>query len=120
MIHRYSFPPRAGRKAALGLGLVVLACNFAYAGNHTTTAWRSNYEQAKAEAKSKNLLLWVQFTGPWCHFCQRMDSETFVSPAVTSAAHGKFVPVKLRSDVYESLALKFGLSGLPSTIILRP
>lgn len=120
MTHRHLFSARAGVRAVVGLGLIVFAVQPALAGPHTPIAWRTNYEQARAEAKARDLLLWVQFTGSWCHFCQRMERETFVSPAVTSAAFGRFVPVKLRSDVHESLALHFGLSGLPSTIIIRP
>ena len=36
------------------------------------------------------------------------------------ACRESFVPLKLRSDVHEELALGFNLSGLPATIIVTP
>ncbi len=41
-------------------------------------------------------------------------------PSVVGASRDRFVPVKLRSDEYEQLALSLGLSALPSTVIVRP
>jgi thioredoxin-related protein len=82
--------------------------------------WREDLGQAQAEAKSRDLLLWVQFTGPWCINCRRMDRATFVHPPVVTESRERFVPVKLRSDEHESLALSLGLSSLPSTVIVRP
>ena len=49
-----------------------------------------------------------------------MDQAAFVSGPVTLEARERFVPVKLRSDEYESLAQSLGLSVLPSTVIVRP
>src|SRR3954470_22819714 len=45
-------------------------------------AWRTDLAQAQAEARSRNLLLWIQFTGPWCINCRRMDRATFVHAPV--------------------------------------
>ena len=41
-------------------------------------------------------------------------------PTIRAHAEQSFVPVKLRSDVNEELALGFGLSGLPATVIVAP
>jgi YHS domain-containing protein len=49
-----------------------------------------------------------------------MERESFVHPRVVDQARDSFVPVKLRADVHEDLALRFGLTGLPATIILKP
>jgi YHS domain-containing protein len=49
-----------------------------------------------------------------------MDRGAFVSPAIVAASVDRFVPVKLRSDEYEQLALNLGLSVLPSTVIVKP
>ena len=83
-------------------------------------AWRDDYGSALDEAKAANRLLWIQFTGPWCPNCARMESDSFPHPAVLQHARESFVPVKLRSDVHEQLALSFNLSGLPATIIVSP
>jgi YHS domain-containing protein len=83
-------------------------------------AWRDDYGAALEEARVANRLLWIQFTGPWCPNCTRMERESLPHPAVVQHARESFVPLKLRSDVHEQLALTFNLSALPATIIIAP
>ena len=118
-------PPRKGR-ATPGLSFA-LAIFCASNGSHAalaaepdSIAWRDNYGSALEEAKAANRLLWIQFTGPWCPNCTRMERDSFPDPMVVQHARDSFVPVKLRSDVYEELALSFNLSALPATIIVAP
>jgi YHS domain-containing protein len=82
--------------------------------------WREDYGRALEEARVANRLLWVQFTGPWCPNCTRMERDSFPQPAIVQHARESFVPVKLRSDVHEQLALNFNLTGLPATVIVSP
>ncbi len=83
-------------------------------------AWREDLGQAQAESKSRDLLLWIQFTGPWCINCRRMDRSTFVHGGVVAESRERFVPVKLRSDEHEHLAQTLGLTMLPASVIVRP
>ena len=82
--------------------------------------WREDLAQAQEEARSRDTLLWMQFTGPWCINCRRMERSTFTHSGVVSLASKSFVPVKLRSDEHENLAVSLGLTTLPSTVIVRP
>ncbi|WP_435005954.1 thioredoxin family protein [Tundrisphaera lichenicola] len=113
---------RVGLGAFLALGLLgsPLTHSSIAADEVRNINWRDDLAKAQAEAKSRDLLLWIQFTGPWCINCRRMDRSTFVHPSVILESVERFVPVKLRSDEHESLALSLGLSSLPSTVIVRP
>jgi YHS domain-containing protein len=82
--------------------------------------WRVDYAGALEEAKSADRLLWIQFTGPWCPNCTRMERDSFGAPPILQHAEDTFVPVKLRSDVHEQLALSFNLSAIPASIVLAP
>jgi len=82
--------------------------------------WRDDYGGALEEARAANRFLWIQFTGPWCPNCTRMEGDAFVQPAIIEHARQSFVPVKLRCDVHEQLALSFNITGLPATIIVAP
>jgi YHS domain-containing protein len=82
--------------------------------------WRGDYAEAFEEARTANRLLWIQFTGPWCPNCTRMERDAFPDPDVIQHSRESFVPLKLRSDLYEQLALAFNLSGLPATVIVAP
>ena len=122
MILRASRPCRAA--AGVTLGLVVLCGGHAacadLAREPDSIAWRDDYASALEEARTANRLLWIQFTGPWCPNCARMERESFPHPAVVEHARESFVPLKLRSDVHEQLAREFNLSALPATIIVAP
>src|SRR5580704_13855783 len=113
---------RVGITALLALGLVgPLATPSSFAADDSKKInWREDLAQAQAEAKSRDLLLWIQFTGPWCINCRRMDRATFVHAGVVLRSREQFVPVKLRSDEHEALAVSLGLTSLPSTVIVRP
>ena len=122
MILRAARPCRAA--AGVTLGLVVLCGDFAVcadlARESDSIAWRNDYASALEEARSANRLLWIQFTGPWCPNCTRMERESFPHPAVVERARASFVPLKLQSDVHEQLARDFNLTALPATIIVSP
>jgi len=122
MTDRQPRPSRVGLAALLAFGLVgqIPSRGLLAADDPRKIAWRDDLAQAQAEAKSRDLLLWIQFTGPWCINCRRMDRSTFTHAAVVTASRGQFVPVKLRSDEYENLAQSLGLTSLPSTVIVRP
>jgi YHS domain-containing protein/thioredoxin-related protein len=120
MIQRKFRSIQFGVKACLALGWLFLAVSAVVAAGPDDIPWRQDLRRAQAEAQAQNRPIWVQFTGPWCHFCDRMERESFVHPKIVGHARDFFVPVKLRSDVHEDLALHFGLTGLPATIILKP
>jgi YHS domain-containing protein len=86
----------------------------------TPISWREDYGGALEEAKATNRLVWIQFTGPWCPNCMRMERDSFPDADVIDHAQRSFVPLKLRSDVHEQLALGFNLSGLPATVLVAP
>jgi YHS domain-containing protein len=82
--------------------------------------WRDDYGSALAEARQSGRLLWIQFTGPWCPNCTRMEQDSFGRPAILGRARDGFVPVKLRSDANEELAVGFGLTGIPASVVVDP
>ena len=117
----YPAPRRAGSAslALLAFGLIGRPSPCVARGRRRPQIdWRDDLAQAQAEAV-RDLPLWIQFTGPWCINCRRMDRAT----SSTRCRHRVPRPLragKLRSDEYEALALSLGLTLLPSTVIVRP
>ncbi len=102
-----------------GLVLVLTIANGqALANDGSAVPWRASFEQAQDEALTRNRPLWVQFTGPWCLYCRRMEREVFSRPDVGAMGHSEFVPVKIRSDEREDLATRYGVTALPFTVIV--
>ena len=122
MTYQASRPGRVGLLALIALGLIgpTAGPGLVAADEPKKINWREDLGQAQAEAKSRDLLLWIQFTGPWCINCRRMDRATFLHAGVVTRSRDQFVPVKLRSDEHEALAMSLGLTSLPSTVIVRP
>lgn len=120
MVERKSPSIRAVAGVLVSIGLSWLPCVRAEAADAPRIAWRDNLGAAQKEARALNRPLWIQFTGPWCQFCEMMEREAFVHPPVVEHARESFVPVKLQSDVHEDLAHRLGVTGLPSSIIVTP
>lgn len=123
MPDRTSRPARVPPRALAGvlfacLSLLVPATASASEGRGIP--WRADFASAQAEARARNLPLWIQFTGPWCVYCRKMDMFTFNDAGVIARAQTRFVPVKLRSDSYPDLVAQFNITGLPATVILSP
>lgn len=121
MIRHPSRPARAGLSlfALLLLSACYLAAAVEGAEPHGIS-WRGDLGTAQAESRARDLPLWIQFTGPWCPSCRRMERGAFVEPAIVATARERFVPVKLRSDEFEPLAASLGLTSLPSSVIVTP
>lgn len=116
-------PPRSRRAVRLALMLALGSIGSPSAPGADEphrVAWRTDLAEAQSEARSRDLLLWIQFTGPWCINCRRMERGAFAHAGVVEESRSRFIPVKLRSDEHEALALTLGLSSLPATVIVRP
>jgi YHS domain-containing protein/thiol-disulfide isomerase/thioredoxin len=120
MIHRKYPSIRAFAGVVLGVRLAALSLAPALAAGPGSIDWRTDYPRAQQEAQARNLPLWIQFTASWCHYCQRMDHETFADPRVIAQTRDRFVAVKLQSEVHEDLAVAFGVTALPASVIVKP
>ena len=94
-------------------------------------AWRT-WDRGIEEARTSGRPVLVDVYTDWCGWCRRMKSEVYARPEVRDYLEDHFVIIALnaeRSDSarYEgrphtsrSLAQRFGVSGYPTTVFLRP
>src|SRR5262245_21955868 len=116
---------RTSRSLRVGLGACLavwlgVACAAIPSLGSEAIPWRSDLRSAEVEARAQDRLVWVQFTGSWCPNCVRLERESFIHPQVIGHARDVFVPVKIQSEAHEDLVDRFGLSGIPATILLTP
>jgi len=79
--------------------------------------WHRNLDDALAEAKERETLVLVDAYADWCGWCRKLDEETLASPKVRERLR-EFALLKLDTDKHGSLARRFGVRGLPTTLIL--
>jgi protein disulfide-isomerase len=99
--------------------------------------WLTDYEAAKAKAKSDNKLVLLEFTGSdWCGYCKRMQAEIFSKPQFQDYAAKNLILVELdfprpggevakaQSNTVRrqnmQLASEYNIEGFPTTVVLNP
>lgn len=82
--------------------------------------WRSNLDQAHAEAVKSNKPMLVVFGAEWCTFCKKMDDTAFVDPTLVTFVNNSFVPVQLDLDQNQRTAAILEVDRIPATVALAP
>ncbi len=109
---------RHSSRLAWMLAVLILLCTKFVAAD--SLLWETNLDRASQMAAQSNRLLLVHFWAPWCGYCKRMDAEVFAHPEVAKQIQANYVPVKLDADQNPELTKKYGISGLPTDVVLTP
>ena len=82
--------------------------------------WEATIDSAKAAAGQSHRLVLVFFCAGYCGPCHRMENELRHQPEAVSALEANFVPVKIDYEYYPNTAKQYGITRLPTTVILAP
>jgi YHS domain-containing protein/thiol-disulfide isomerase/thioredoxin len=82
--------------------------------------WQQDIEAAKATAKQTGRLVLVHFWTPECAPCLALEHRVFNQPSVAGAVESQFVPVKLNANENSATATGFGITRVPTDVILTP
>jgi thioredoxin-related protein len=83
-------------------------------------AWRTQYAQARREAREKHLPLLLDFTTEWCVHCRRMDATTFQDPTIVALVNSRFVPAKIDASREQALVEMLRIRGYPTLVLALP
>ncbi|MBI3837775.1 MAG: thioredoxin family protein [Planctomycetia bacterium] len=100
--------------------IVALVAMAASARGQDQLSWRPNLETAQQLAGQTNRLVLVHFWAPWCQPCLRLEKEVFSRAETARALNPNFVLVKLNVDEAPGTARLYGVSSLPTDVILSP
>ncbi len=111
----------------LVLGVFILS---SYQVNAKGLEWLTDFEKAKQLAAEKNLPIFVDFTGSdWCSWCKKLVAEVFdkndfqvyakenLILFLADFPRFKSIPKKMKQQ-NESLAVKYGIRGFPTILLL--
>lgn len=80
--------------------------------------WLTSMEAAQKESKKSGKPIFADFYATWCPPCKMLEAQTYPDPAVVAESQG-FVMLKIDTDKQTDLAMKYGISSLPTPATLR-
>ncbi|GBE19134.1 MAG TPA: thioredoxin family protein [Euryarchaeota archaeon] len=118
-------------KKAITLALLAVTVFFIYYsvnaapliddGNYTYIAgmpWYNTYAKGLEAAQAENKPMLVYGWAIWCKFCEKLHTETYPDPRISSILNESFVRVAIDLDVNKEDASRFGISYPPKLIFL--
>lgn len=102
------------------LAAFALVAMVARAGAENQIPWQTNLETAQFIAARTNRLVLVHFWAPWCKPCTRIENEVFSRVETARALDANYVMVKLNFDEAPGTARLYGVSSLPTDVIITP
>ena len=99
--------------------LGLLLANSAWA-QQDAIHWHNDLESAKTVARESKRLVLVHFWTPSCVPCKALEANVFSQPGVASAIEQDFVPVKLNADENSATAQSFGITRVPTDVVVTP
>ncbi|MCS7166141.1 MAG: thioredoxin family protein [Gemmatales bacterium] len=99
---------------------VIILSEACYAQLGKGIPWRTDYAQARREAREKQLPLLLDFTTEWCVHCQRMDATTFQDANVIGILSKQYIPVKIDATRHQALVEALRIRGYPTLVLAMP
>lgn len=109
----------------LALAVVAAAAPFLLVqGGEDIVAWRSDVDEALAEAKTSGKPVLIDFTADWCPPCRTMKRQVFSKQNVKSFIETRYIPVQLdlsqKNEKTAAIGMRFKIQYLPTMVILAP
>jgi len=72
----------------------------------------------RANRESKPILL--DIGAVWCHWCHRLDHDTYAVPDIAEYINANFIPIRVDTDKRPDINRRYNLGGWPTTAFLAP
>jgi uncharacterized protein YyaL (SSP411 family) len=82
--------------------------------------WLDWDEAAFEKAKRENKPVLLNISAVWCHWCHRLDQDTYAVPDIAEYIDGNFIPIRVDTDKRPDINRRYNLGGWPTTAFLTP
>ena len=86
----------------------------------TEVNWSEWDDNAFAKAKAEDKPILLDIGAVWCHWCHRMDADTYAQPQIASFINENFVPIRVDNDRRPDINARYNMGGWPTTVFLTP
>lgn len=107
-------------KHILLVAAVLAQVSLATAQSPGAIAWQTDLDAARATAEKEQKLLLVHFYNDSCGPCRMLDATVFNQPKVAGVVHSQYVPVKLNTNEFPATAERFGITRVPTDVVITP
>lgn len=88
--------------------------------NTTRVNWFEWNDEAFSRAKAEDKPILLDIGAVWCHWCHRMDEDTYSHPQVAALINEYFIPIKVDNDRRPDINARYNMGGWPTTAFLTP
>lgn len=81
--------------------------------------WNTDFDKALQMAADQEKAVVVDVYADWCGPCRMMERRTFRDEKVQKKML-EFIPLKVNADTQQDIAERYGVTGLPTTLVLNP
>ena len=82
--------------------------------------WQRDIQRAVDESARSGRPLLIKASTDWCHYCKKMQRETFSDKRIASHVNACFIPVYVDGDVHKGLIKQLGIRSYPTTVVVSP
>ncbi len=86
----------------------------------TLVNWLEWNDEAFAKAITQDKPILLDIGAVWCHWCHRMDADTYSQPEVAALINESFTPIKVDNDRRPDINARYNMGGWPTTAFLTP
>ncbi|RMF37194.1 MAG: thioredoxin family protein [Planctomycetota bacterium] len=110
-------------KTAIRFGLfghcLALLVVTAFTNNLTAAdiAWTNDPQHAVDVAHQSGRMILVSVGADWCHFCKKMERESWTDRSVAAIVARSYVPLRLQDEQHAELIRALGVHAFPTTLV---
>jgi len=82
--------------------------------------WLDWTEEAFQRAKAENKPVLLDISAVWCHWCHRLDEDTYSVQDIAEYIGSHFIPIRVDTDKRPDINRRYNMGGWPTTAFLTP
>jgi uncharacterized protein YyaL (SSP411 family) len=88
--------------------------------NEHAIKWLDWTNEAFQRARVENKPILLDISAVWCHWCHRLDHDTYSVPEIVEYVESHFIPIRVDTDKRPDINRRYNMGGWPTTAFLTP